>query len=54
MFHVKRRVPRLNVLFHVKQPEFHWSSYMNQEILLSDTKIPENHLKNILDIDPTE
>jgi hypothetical protein len=37
-------------LFHVKQ-RFH---EMNLEILLSNAKLPEDRIQNILDIDPAE
>jgi hypothetical protein len=35
-------------LFHVEQP----SHIMNEEILFTYTKVPEDYVEDILDIDP--
>ena len=37
-------------MFHVK----HFVNSLNEGILLSDTELPEDHIENVLDIDPAE
>jgi hypothetical protein len=51
MFHVKHRVPVPNLpSFHVKQNAYR----MNKEILLSYTKLTEDHVKDIFNIHPPQ
>ena len=47
MFHVKRT---LGALFHVKQ----CINRMNKASLFADTEFPEDHVKNILNVNPAE
>ena len=51
LFHVKQRVPSADrKVFHVKQVMKNY----REEILFPYTKLPEDHVKNILDIDPSQ
>src|SRR5437899_3541846 len=52
MFHVKRPAPEpgTRAMFHVKHPPYE----MNEEILLANTKIPKDHIQNVLNVDPSQ
>jgi hypothetical protein len=47
---VSRETAGFPKVFHVKQ----LSHKMNKEILFSNTKIPEDHIEDILDVDPAK
>jgi hypothetical protein len=55
MFHVKQRKSgEMDGLFHVKQ-----NNEMNEEMvlclfLLSNAKLPKDHIQDILDVDPAQ
>jgi hypothetical protein len=54
VFHVKHPVPEVKGVSRETQPVPSARYMMNQEILLPYTKLSEDHIKDILDIHPTQ
>jgi hypothetical protein len=54
MFHVKHPLTRGDTMFHVKR--FHVKRFVkvNKTILLTYTKIPEDHIEQVFYIDPAQ
>ena len=58
MFHVKHPLARARgrgVLFHVKRfPVKRFVKVNNKTILLTYTKLPEDHIEQVFHVDPTQ
>ena len=50
MFHVKQQLRSWDGLFHVKQLGSKWI----KNCLFADAEIPENHVQDVLDVDPAD